>query len=62
MVGDLNGITKCGLNSVALNSFLTTQIEMKKLKFHMPDEKGKSKCHKIHVVLNLKYMAPKRNQ
>lgn len=49
MVDDLNGIAKCGLQSVALNSFLTTQIEMKKLKFHVPDENGKSKCHKIHV-------------
>ena len=38
MVDDLNGIAKCGLDSVELNSFLTTQIEMKKLKFHVPDE------------------------
>ena len=55
MVDDLNGIAKCGLQSVALNSFLTTQIEMKKLKFHVPDEKGKSKCHKIHVGGNIKF-------
>ena len=55
MVDDLNGIAKCGLDSVELNSFLTTQIEMKKLKFHVPDEKGKSKCHKIHVGGNTKF-------
>ena len=55
MVDDLNGIAKCGLESVALNSFLTTQIEMKKLKFHIPDDKGKSKCHKIHIGGNTKF-------
>ena len=26
-VDDLNGISKCGIESVALNTFLTTQIE-----------------------------------
>ena len=25
------------------------QIELKKLKFHVPDAKGKSKCHKMHI-------------
>ena len=49
MVDDLNGIAKCGIQSISLNTFLTTQIEMKKLRFHVPDEKGKTKCHKIHV-------------
>ena len=28
---------------------------MKKLKFHVPDEQGKSKCHKIHVGGNTKF-------
>ena len=28
---------------------------MKKLKFHVPDEKGKSKYHKIHVGGNIKF-------
>ena len=55
MVDNLNGIAKCGLDSVELNSFLTTQIEMKKLKFHVPDERGKSKCHKIHVGANTNF-------
>ena len=25
------------------------QIELKKLRFHVPDNEGKSKCHTIHV-------------
>ena len=46
---DLNGISKCGKDSLALNIFLTTQIELKKLRFHVPDKSGKTKCHKIHI-------------
>ena len=49
MVDDLMGVAKCGFQSISLNTFLTTQIEMKKLRFHVPDKTGKSKCHKIHV-------------
>ena len=30
MCDDLNGVAKCGLESVALNAFITTQIELKK--------------------------------
>ena len=48
-VDDLNGIAKCGLDSVALNIFITTQTELKKLRFHIPDANGKTKCHKLHV-------------
>ena len=48
-VDDLNGISKCGTDSIALNTFITTQIEMKRLRFHTPDERGKSKCHKMHI-------------
>ena len=49
MVDDLLGIAPCGLESVALNTFINIQIEMKKLKFHTPGLDGKSKCHKIHI-------------
>ena len=49
MVDDLLGISPCGLKSLALNTFINTQIEMKKLKFHTPDINGKSICHKMHV-------------
>ena len=48
-VDDLNGISKCGFDSLALNTFINTQIELKKLKFHVPDSKGKTKCHKLHI-------------
>ena len=52
MCDDLNGVAKCGLDSVAMNTFITTQIELKKLRFHIPDKHGKLKCHKIHVGKN----------
>jgi hypothetical protein len=52
MCDDLNGVAKCGLESLAMNTFITTQIELKKLRFHIPDANGKSKCHKIHVGKN----------
>ena len=48
-VDDLNGISKCGSHSLALNSFINTQIEFKKLRFHTADNRGKSKCHKLHI-------------
>ena len=49
MVDDLLGIAPCGLESLALNTFINVQIEMKKLKFHTPGLDGKTKCHKIHI-------------
>ena len=52
MCDDLNGVARCGLDSVALNAYITTQIELKKLKFHTPDARGKSKCHKLHIGKN----------
>ena len=32
-----------------VNTFVNAEIEMKKLRFHIPDSEGKSKCHKIHI-------------
>ena len=52
MCDDLNGVAKCGIESVALNTYINTQIELKKLRFHIPDKNGKSKCHKIHIGKN----------
>ena len=49
MVDDINAISKCGIESLALNTYINTQIELKKLRFHVPDKNGKSKCHKIHI-------------
>ena len=52
MVDDLLGMAECGHDSLSLNTFINTQIEMKKLLFHTPDEKGKSKCNVMHVGSN----------
>ena len=49
MVDDLLGIAPCGMESLALNTFINVQIEMKKFKFHTPGPDGKTKCHKIHI-------------
>ena len=48
-VDDILTVAKCGNQSLSLNSFVNTQIETKKLQFHTPDAKGKSKCHSMHV-------------
>ena len=52
MCDDLNGVARCGIDSVALNTYINTHIELKKLRFHVPDRKGKSKCHKLHIGRN----------
>ena len=49
MCDDLLGISSCGQDSLALNTYINTQIELKKLKFHNPDKNGKTKCHKMHI-------------
>ena len=49
MVDDLLAISTCGQESLALNTYMNTKIELKKLKFHTPNANGKTKCHKIHV-------------
>ena len=49
MIDDINAIAKCGIESLELNTYINTQIELKKLRFHTPDKNGKSKCHKIHI-------------
>ena len=49
MVDDLLGVAKCGHESLALNTFINTQIELKKLQFHTTDKNGKSKCNVMHV-------------
>ena len=49
MVDDTFAIAECGHKSVAINQFINSHIELKKLRMHTPDENGKTKCHKIHV-------------
>ena len=48
-VDDRKGISKCGDDFRALNTFITTQIELKKLRFHVPNKAGKTKCYKMHI-------------
>ena len=49
MVDDLLAMARCGTESNEVNVFINTEIEMKKLKFHVPDREGKSKCNKMHI-------------
>ena len=49
MVDDLLAVAKCGTESTNVNTFINAEIEMKKLKFHVPDSNGRSKCNKIHI-------------
>ena len=49
MVDDICTISKCGLDSLKWNSYINRHAELKKLRFHVPDKEGKTKCHKLHV-------------
>ena len=49
MIDDLLAISVCGIESIAINTYIVTQIEMKKLRLHTPDSTGKSKCHRLHI-------------
>ena len=49
MIDDLLVVAKCGQESEDANIFVNKEIEMKKLRFHTPDENGSSKCHSLHI-------------
>ena len=49
MVDDLLAVRKCGFDSIETNVTINTLIEIKKLKFHIPEPEKKSKCHYLHV-------------
>ena len=49
MVDDLLAVAPCNQKSLALNTYINAQIELKKLRFHTPDAEGKSKCHVMHI-------------
>ena len=49
MIDDLMAIAKCGVDSIYISAFINTQIELKNMKFHTIDKKGKSKCHWMHI-------------
>ena len=46
MVDDLLALAPCGQESLALNTYMNAEIELKKLKCHTPNSEGKIKCHK----------------
>ena len=46
MVDDLMCVSKCGLDSIILNPYINTKIEIKKL---VSTEKKKSKCKRVHI-------------
>ena len=48
-VDDLLGVAVCGKQAMDMNIFINSQIEFKKLQFHLPDSKGKSKCKYMHI-------------
>ena len=48
-VDDLNGIARCGSDSLHLNIFLNSEIELKKLTFHQSEAPESSKCLRMHV-------------
>ena len=49
MVDDLLAVAPCGLESTAINTYINVHIELKKLRFHTVNDKGVSKCHKLHI-------------
>ena len=53
-VDDILTLSRCGNESLALNTYITAQIETKKLRFHTPDVNGKSKCNFLHIGKKIK--------
>ena len=49
MVDDLLAVSECGEKAVILNAYINSKVEMKKLSFHTTNDKGLSKCRKIHI-------------
>ena len=49
MVDDILAVARCGNKSLAVNTYINSQIEMKRLRFHPPDKNGKSKCNGLHI-------------
>ena len=62
MINDINGISKCCIDSIALTPFINKQIKLKKLKFHVPDKKGWSKCYKMHVGIQSRTCSNGKNK
>ena len=48
-IDDILSMSKCGIEAVESNTFLTTKIEMKRMNFNVGGESKPSKCQKMHV-------------
>ena len=48
-IDDEAAVSKCGFDSLAMNTFITTQTELKRLNFNTGNATRKSKCKKLHV-------------
>ena len=55
MVDDFLTISKCGFDSLAINTSVNTLIELKKLEFHIPEPNKKNKFHHLHIGKPSKY-------
>ena len=49
MVDTLLAMTRCGMESIDMNTSINSMIELKKLKFHTPEENKRTKCHIMHI-------------
>ena len=49
MVDDLLAPVPCGFKSIEMNTVINTMVELKKLKFHIPEIGKKSKCQPMHI-------------
>ena len=54
MVDDLLAVSRCGMDSIRVNVTINSIIELKKLRFHTPEDKKRSKCHVLHIGSNEK--------
>ena len=45
----MNGIARCGDESLKLNVFFNSQVDIKKLTFHTATSSGPSKCVRMHI-------------
>ena len=48
-IDDIGAASRCGETSMKLNTYITTNIEAKKLKFNEKTVEQKGKCFKIYV-------------
>ena len=54
LIDDLLVVSRCGIESLSLNVYVNTKIELKKLTFHVPDSNEHTKCRKLHIGMKTK--------